>query len=229
MKPIFVAFDTETTGLEPETCEVIEVAGVRFRLDEEGNPVKLGEYQSLVRIEGSIPPEASRINHIYDAMLTKAPKGPEAIGKFFRWVGPSAIMLAHHAAFDVSFLGNEIQRHGLMLPRNPIFCTKRMATRLLPEVRHRLNDLEEYLIAKNPTWLKVKNPHNQHRALYDSEMLMYVFAEMMKRRIPKVDWEVEKLLKVLPGLGGEKLAFDRPLNSHELGQVWLELKGMGCK
>ena len=41
----YVALDTETTGLDPERHEVIEVAAIAF--DAEGNI--LGEYNTLVR------------------------------------------------------------------------------------------------------------------------------------------------------------------------------------
>lgn len=225
MKATFVAFDTETTGLEPESCDIIEIAGVKFNMEDDGTPRYLSQFASLVSIEGSVPPEASRINHITDDMLVDAPKPQDALKGFFRWCGPSAIVLAHNASFDVSFVGRAVHKHNLMLPKNPVFCTKRMACRLFPEMRHRLADLEAHLLGSSSGWAKYRDPHGAHRALYDSLLVMFVFAEMLKRRIAPDQWEAEKLLKILPGMGGERIRFDAPKNSQALQQEYLNARG----
>lgn len=222
--------DCETTGLEPESCEIIEIAGVKFDLEEDGKPRWISQYTSLVNIDGSIPKRASEINHIYDAMLVGQPKAREAIGGFFRWAGLSSILLAHYASFDVSFLGNAVHKEGLMLPRNPTFCTKRISCRLFPELRHRLADLEMSLLCgKDSEWLKERDPQGAHRALYDSTLLMHVFAAMMRRKVPKEDWlDPKRAIKALTALSGESAKFDKPLNSFDMKHDFLTWEAQ-CK
>ena len=228
MKPVFVAFDTETTGLEPESCEVCEVAGVKFTISPEGAPSIIGQFASLIQIEGSMPPEASRINNIYDSMLVGAPQSKDALQRFFRWVGPSAIMLAHHAAFDMAFLGWAVHKYSLMLPKNPTFCTKRMAIRLVAG-RHRLMDLEEALLGKDP-WQALKGSGQKHRALYDSQLLAHVFCAMMKLGVPAKTFETTtQTLKALSALDKAKRSFDAPMDSHQLQQEMADMKRSGCR
>lgn len=229
MRPIFVAFDTETTGLEPESCEICEIAGVKFRIGEDGVPVYLGQYTSLVKIEGSVPPHISVINNIYDSMLVDAPPPKEAIGGFFRWAGPSAILLAHHAAFDVSFCGYAIRDYELMMPKNPVFCTKRMACKLMPG-RHRLKDLEEALLAKDERWKKLRDDSQRHRALYDCYLLMHVFASMIGRGVPVEDLQdVKATMARLEGMDGARRAFDAPMDSQGLKMEFDDMKRSGVK
>ncbi len=225
MKATFVAFDTETTGLEPESCEIIEIAGVKFQLEADGSPAVICSFSTLVGIDGSIPAAASAVNHIYDHMIKDAPPVSEALRQFFRWAGQSTILVAHNASFDVSFIGNAIYQHSLMLPKNPVFCTRRMACRLFPEMRHRLADLEAHLLFGNKHWMKHQDATGAHRALYDAKLCMSVFAEMLRRRVTPESWDVEKLIKILPGLGGERIRFDAPMNSHDLQQEYLNTKG----
>lgn len=228
MKPVFVAFDTETTGLEPESCEICEIAGVKFTV-EGGKPVIKDQYSTLVHIEGSIPAEVSRINNIYESMLAGAPHPKEAIGGFLRWAGQSTILLAHHAAFDVAFLGQAIKEQELVVPRNPTFCTKRIACRLMPG-RHRLQDLEMALVANSEEWLAYKGTGRAHRALYDSQMLAFIFSAMATRGIPNTAMsDVQECLKYLSHLDGAKRAFDMPMDSHQLQQEFDAMKAMGVR
>lgn len=226
MKATFVAFDLETTGLEPESCDIIEVGGQKFSLEDDGTPKYLSSFSSLVKIDGCVPAEATKINHITDDMLVDAPPEAEVVRKFFSWAGLSSILLAHNASFDVSFLGNAIHRHALMLPRNPVFCSKRMACKLFPESGHTLTQLEKNLLTTEAghKWLEQKDDSLRHRALYDCQLLAHVFAGMVKKRIPKADWEAERIVKILPTLGGERIRFDRPLNSEELRMEYDEMK-----
>ena len=64
----YVVFDLETTGLSPETDEIIEISGIRVR---DGKAVE--EFSTLVNPGRSIPYAATRINGITDKMVQDAP------------------------------------------------------------------------------------------------------------------------------------------------------------
>ena len=56
----FVAFDVETTGLDVEKDEVIEVAGIKFTLEKKMGklvPKTLGTYSNLIKPNRFIPEE----------------------------------------------------------------------------------------------------------------------------------------------------------------------------
>ena len=65
----FLAFDTETTGLQPIVQRLVEVGAVRFRLD--GNDT--ATFQQLIDPNIPIPPEVQRVHGITDAMVRGKP------------------------------------------------------------------------------------------------------------------------------------------------------------
>jgi DNA polymerase-3 subunit epsilon len=96
--PIFIAFDTETTGLEPKTDKIVEIGAVKF--DRLG---LIGRFSVLINPGIPMPAEAARVNGITDEMLRKQPPLEEVLPDFLRFIG-KGILVAHNAPFDVSFI-----------------------------------------------------------------------------------------------------------------------------
>lgn len=63
----FVVIDIETTGLNPETDEIIEVAAIRVNRDESNHSF----VQGLVKIQGKVPQKITEITGITVDMLNK--------------------------------------------------------------------------------------------------------------------------------------------------------------
>ncbi len=73
---------------------------------------------------------------ITNEMVREAPPIEEVLPHFRNFLG-DAVMVAHNAQFDSSFLDFEFRRvFGIGL-RNPVLCTLRLARRLLPSMRRR--------------------------------------------------------------------------------------------
>lgn len=96
--PSIVAFDLETTGLDPKSDAIIEIAMVRF--DENGT---VEEFSSLVNPGISISEEIENITGISDADVANAPGFGEIRQKVADFFGSDPV-LAHNADFDVAFL-----------------------------------------------------------------------------------------------------------------------------
>ena len=64
--------DLETTGLDTDTCEVVEVAALKLRGAFPGPLEVTDAYWSLVHPVGPVPPEASAVHHLVDADLEGA-------------------------------------------------------------------------------------------------------------------------------------------------------------
>lgn len=105
----YVAFDVETTGLDPELDAIIEIGAVRV---VDGSIVD--EYNTFVKPPFAIPEEASRINHITDSMVSNAPSIKDALPAFFEFVKDS-VCIAHNVKFDSNFIGAAADRLGLKI------------------------------------------------------------------------------------------------------------------
>jgi len=115
----FVAFDTETTGLWAPSNRIVEVGAVKFRL---GNS-RVERFQSLVNPERHIPVETVRVHRITDTMVKDAQTVKPVLEQFFDFCGKEAVLIAHNAPFDISFVGCELERVGMSLPSNMILDT----------------------------------------------------------------------------------------------------------
>ena len=111
LKQRYIAFDVETTGLNPYNDRIIEFGAVLF---EDGIPVK--RYGTLVNAMVDIPSAASEVNHITNQMIKDAPAEKEAYTNLIDFLGDAlqekTVICAHNAKFDMDFLSESLMRLG---------------------------------------------------------------------------------------------------------------------
>jgi len=95
-----VVLDTETTGLDHATHEVIELGMVAFTYDEAGVRDVVGVFSALQEPAGAISPEITRITGITDAMVAGQRIDLAAVERF---IEPADLVIAHNARFDRPF------------------------------------------------------------------------------------------------------------------------------
>ncbi len=128
----FLIIDTETTGLNPDADEVVEIAAVRYG-PQQGI---LGVWSALVNPGRPIPPEASAVHGITDAMVERAPDKLAVVSELARILRSDDVLVAHNAAFDRAFLPSDM--HG------PWLCTYRLARHLWPQAPKHANQYLRY-------------------------------------------------------------------------------------
>jgi DNA polymerase-3 subunit alpha (Gram-positive type) len=164
----FVVFDLETTGAKCPPCRVTEIGAYRIE-----NWEIVGEFQTLVNPETSIPPFIAQLTGITDQMVRNAPKFAEVIPDFLDFIG-DAILVAHNAHFDIRFLNNEIGRiYDGYRVANPHLCTVQLSRKLLPQIEnHRLHTVADYYS------ISIKN---RHRAGDDAFATAKIFVNLLEQ------------------------------------------------
>ncbi len=165
----FVAFDVETTGLNPGADHIVEIGAIRFSGGKGG---VADEFSQLVRPPLPIPPEATRIHGITNRNIAGQPKIHEVLPEFFRFIGQApCVLVAHNARFDVSFLVAAARGSRARVGRHPIIDTYRLAQKKLPR-------LSSYSLANVARRLGIDTMQS-HRALADCRLLKEVFMALI--------------------------------------------------
>lgn len=124
--------DVETTGLDPESDRIVEIAAVTVALEPRPRVAALA-LDTLVNPGVPIGPVAQSIHHIGDDMVAGAPRYEALIPRLGE-LARSGPFAAHRAAFDRAFTGS----------RRPWICTWRLARHLWPEAPGHANQVLRY-------------------------------------------------------------------------------------
>lgn len=133
---VFIAFDTETTGLDPLAGRIVEIGAVKF--DRRG---MIARYNVLINPEMPMPEEAGKVNGITDEMLKDKPLIAAVFPDFFDFIG-NGILVAHNAPFDISYINAELKRIERAPLANKVVDTRIFAKEVFPGLaRYALQDL----------------------------------------------------------------------------------------
>jgi DNA polymerase-3 subunit epsilon len=121
----YVVVDLETTGLRPGTSQICEIGAVRVRGFELED-----EFQTLVNPGMAMGPGVEALTGLTNRQLRGAPPPSVAVSRFLAWAG-DAVLVAHNARFDLSFLDRETERLTGSRIASPVIDTVPLARRLL--------------------------------------------------------------------------------------------------
>ena len=164
----FIVFDLETTGLNPASEEITEIAAVRIVEGEIRD-----SFQTYVNPHKPIPAEITELTGISDETVADAPDLDKAVPEFLAWAGEGQYpLVAHNAGFDMGFLRTACQRLGIEREFTSI-DTLEMSRLMLPHMhKFKLN-----ILAKE---LQV-GPFEHHRASEDAAVLGRIYVKLLKR------------------------------------------------
>ena len=167
----FVAFDTETTGLNPsEGDEIIQLGAIRVF---NGRLLHNETVDQLVNPQRAVPKSSVKIHGIDPDLLPSQPVITEVLPKFHAFVADS-VLVAHNAAFDMRFLQLKEDAIGLHFD-NPVLDTLLLSSVVHPNLEgHSLDAIAERF---NITIV------GRHTALGDA----LVTAEILLKLIPLLE------------------------------------------
>lgn len=162
--PDYVVFDLETTGIHPVSDAIIEISAIKVK-----NGAAL-EFSTLVHPGRKIPPAATAVNGITDAMVEDAPELYEAMAAFGKFI-EGEILVGHNIhSFDMKFIYQAAGELNLPGFENDYLDTLYMARSYLPQLaHHRLTDIAAYFQI---------DTHGAHRALNDCIMNQKCYEEL---------------------------------------------------
>ena len=206
--PAFVAVDLETTGLEFEKDEIIEVALVRF---ENGAPVENVDY--LVRPSSAkLRPFIESLTGISNEDIAGAEEFAGIAGKVSAFIGDMPLV-AHNAAFDSRFLKSAMEKVGIPLD-NPVWDSLTLSRIAYQDVpNHRLDTLTQVLNIERS---------RAHRALPDADACGKLFVMAYEKICALDPWLVGALTRIAANTDWEKLFGTAP--EGELAEPALALR-----
>ena len=190
--PAFVALDLETTGLDFEKDEIIEVALVRF---ENGEPKENLDF--LVKPSSAeLRPFIETLTGINKADLENASDFATIAGQICSFVGDLPIV-AHNAVFDSKFLKQTFTKVGISYDAHVFWDSLTLSRIAFQDVpNHRLDTLVQELNIERS---------RAHRALPDADACGRLFVKALEKISTMDPWIYDALSKVAKGSGYETL------------------------
>ena|SRR3989344_4311089 len=163
----FTVFDVETSGLNPEKDDVLEIAALKLRGQE-----VISRLELLAQPTKAIPLEAEKVhglNEIY--LLVNGESIDSVIKKFLEFLGGSIVVGHNIREFDWLFILYYTKRFKWPQPENKIIDTLELSRKLLSLSNNSLTSVANYFGFEHK---------DAHRAMPDVEMNARVFIKLME-------------------------------------------------
>ena len=180
-----IIFDLETSGLNAETEQIIEMAAIKV-VSQNGQLRIVDEVDEMVALPFGqrLSSKITELTGITDETLRRAGKPQEQVCKDFMQLvsDDKVLMVAYNAQFDMCFLGAFLRRHGKAQKFQSLHALDAMTVfKDRREYPHKLADaIEAYHLGDTVT--------NSHRAIDDTKSLLAVLQAMDEERSDLVNY-----------------------------------------
>jgi DNA polymerase III epsilon subunit-like protein len=166
----YIILDTETTGVNAERNNVIELACIEINKGK----VTGSQFHCYLKPRYKIDIKAQAKHKLHptfyeDYFSDVYQSDKTSLEHFLKFIGNS-LVFAHNATFDINFINNELKYWGLpVIPRGRFRCTMRIFKHIFGPIDHRL---QKYCsLAKCCEFFNIKSGReNFHSAIFDSFM-----------------------------------------------------------
>jgi len=176
MNQTYISLDLETTGLNPDTDEIIEIGAIKFQGEE-----VIDTFHSVVNPQRPLPYRIQLLCHITQAEVDPAPVFSDLASRLIAFFEDDPIV-GHNISFDLSFLA----RKGVKIT-NTTYDTHELATIFLFQ-------LSDYSLASVTKHLGLSSP--KHRALPDATATKELFVALLERAYQLDIATIEELVRL---------------------------------
>ncbi len=165
---VYIVFDVESTGGNPERNAMTEICALKYQQGE-----VVDQFYSLINPKMPIPPIVRKMTGIDNKMVRNAPPIEEVMPKFVEFIG-TGVLVSHNTIGDMKFLRHYSQKTTGRAIDNYFLCTHLLVEKLAPEAPNRsLKGLGQFF--------KFVPKGALHRADADAYMTLDLFLELKSR------------------------------------------------
>lgn len=180
----YIAFDVETTGLNPMENEIIEIGALKVR---DGKVAE--RFMEFIKPSDAISPAITSLTGITNEMVADARSRCQVVGEFLEFCGDD-ILIGHNVNFDYSFMKCSAAADGLSF--------EKMGIDTLKIAKKVLKDLESKSLSSLCSYYKIENKA-AHRAYHDAlatAKLYQTLAHYFEAQDPKLFKPVQLTYKI---------------------------------
>lgn len=180
----FVVFDTETTGLNPKQDFILSIGCVAIKQMK----IKVSDQLECYLEQDQFSPDTAKIHGLLkEGHLFKISEN-EAIMQFLNYI-KSAVLVAHHAAFDVAMVNASLNRVGLPKLKNKVLNTGHLFQKTKLDTSKLHFSLDELSKRFNIPL------HDRHTASGDAYITALLFLKLISKLSLKQDLNLKYLLR----------------------------------
>tara|TARA_R110002051_G_scaffold13808_5_gene45631 strand:+ start:3501 stop:4157 length:657 start_codon:yes stop_codon:yes gene_type:complete len=184
----FVVLDTETTGFSFEDDRILSIGAVKVK----NETIYVQEVFDIYLVQDKFNKETVHVHGLLKNGQRECISEILALEKFLAYVG-NAIIVAHHAGFDMGMLNTALQRNGLPKLKNKVLDTGIIYKKTLiksyliqPKTNYTLDELaEKFSISRK----------DRHTALGDAYITAVAFLKIISRLKEKKNFSLNYLLR----------------------------------
>lgn len=185
---IFVVLDTETTGFSFEDDRILSIGAVKIKKET----ISVQEVFDIYLEQEKFNKETVHVHGLLKNGQRECISEVLALEKFLEYVG-NAIIVAHHAGFDMGMLNTALERNGLPKLKNTVLDTGMIYKKTLiksylvqPKSNYTLDELaEKFSISRK----------DRHTALGDAYITAVAFLKIISRLKEKKNFSLKYLLR----------------------------------
>ena len=162
---VFITIDIETTGLDPEKDEILEIAAIKYI---ENNEAEV--FSRAIKVQKPLTKEISELTGITDDFLLKNGMDIEtALKDFWNFVG-RAKLVGYNVSFDMSFLRNASIEHKIKMQANKCIDILQLA-------RRKVKGTKNYKMSTVASELGIEMAQ-KHRAESDCRLAFEIYRKL---------------------------------------------------
>ncbi|WP_413998829.1 PolC-type DNA polymerase III [Flavobacterium sp. W1B] len=184
----FVVLDTETTGFDYDTDRILCIGAIVLQ----NGVIPIQESIEIYIYQEHYNSSSAQIHGILKSEVSNTKTELESLQEFLDFLG-DAIIIAHHALFDITMINKALERNGLPILKNKTLDTGILYKKTLIK-SNLLNHKDHYTLDELADKFDI-SLQDRHTAMGDAYITAIAFLKILKKLRDKKEITLEQLFK----------------------------------